>query len=62
MFMLFYKYGFQPDSDILKNNRINTNVIKNVALGGSSNTVIRRKTFWYLNQKDWTEKMEFLRR
>lgn len=45
----FYNKGIDPYVIGIPRHKHQYNVVKNVAVGGSSNGVIRRKTFWYLN-------------
>jgi len=45
----FYDKGFDRFNYQVPNSLEQKYAIRNIAVGGSSNTVIRRKTFWYLN-------------
>ena len=45
----FYDKGFNKFKHGISNTIMQYDVVKNVAVGGSSNSVIRRKLFWFLN-------------
>ena len=47
----FYDRGFNKFKMNISNKIMQYNVVKNIAAGGSSNSIIRRKLFWYLNIK-----------
>jgi len=51
----FYNKEFTKYDNSTYDNQLEfqKNTIKNIAVGGSSNTVIRRKTFWYLNDRPY---------
>lgn len=56
----FYENGFKPFKNGLPNSTFQHGVIKNISVGGSSNNVIRRKTFWYLNDPVNIQKPEYV--
>lgn len=45
----FYYNGFEETKRISSKHLTDKKCVLNVAVGGSSNSIIRRKTFWYLN-------------
>lgn len=52
----FYKKGIE---EYKHNGTIQYNAVRNVAVGGSSNLVIRRKTFWNLHTKMCNQKPDY---
>lgn len=55
----FYKNGFKPFKKEISNDIFQTDVVKNISSNGSSNIVIRRKTFWHLNDSFNLQKPDY---
>lgn len=56
----FYNKGFERYKMGISNHIMQNGVVKNIAVGGSSNNVIRRKTFWYLNDAVNIQKPDYV--
>jgi hypothetical protein len=56
----FIDKGIIPYQSGLPSEIFQYNCVKNIAVGGASNGVIRRKTFWYLNSDDVKQKPDYL--
>ena len=56
----FFGKNILPFKSGLPGDLFQYNCVKNIAVGGSSNGVIRRKTFWYLNSDDCKQKPDYL--
>jgi hypothetical protein len=56
----FYDRGFNKFKMNISNKIMQYNVVKNIAAGGSSNSIIRRKLFWYLNNALCVQKPNYI--
>jgi hypothetical protein len=56
----FYEKGFNEFKKRISNKIMQYDVVKNIAVGGSSNNIIRRKTFWYLNDDLCIQKPDYV--
>lgn len=56
----FYSKGLKRFKMGISNKIMQYDVVKNIAVGGSSNNVIRRKTFWYLNDDLCVQKPDYV--
>ena len=56
----FYDKNINPFEYGISNTIMQYDVVRNVATGGASNNVIRRKTFWYLNEEYNVQKPDYV--
>jgi hypothetical protein len=56
----FYTKEFKEFKRGISNKIMQYDVVKNIAVGGSSNNIIRRKTFWYLNDDLCIQKPDYV--
>jgi hypothetical protein len=56
----FYDKGIDKFKVGISNRIMQYNVVRNIAVGGSSNSMIRRKTFWYLNDELCIQKPDYM--
>ena len=56
----FYTKGLKKFVMNISNQIMQYNVVKNIAAGGSSNSMIRRKIFWYLNDSLCIQKPDYV--
>jgi len=56
----FYNKGIDKFKVGISNRIMQYNVVRNIAVGGSSNSMIRRKTFWYLNDELCIQKPDYM--
>lgn len=56
----FYTKGLKPFKYGLPASTFQQNVVRNIAAGGSSNSVIRRRMFWHLNDPHNIQKPDYV--